>query len=111
MAAHLYNVASESIERQKTRKRDLHRDAPAQVRQVLKAAQDSAERGGARKDSAYLSRDDDGSYSISDNYERSSLILEYRNGQWTIRRMYSEAAPKRIDFEDALGNARLMFHG
>jgi hypothetical protein len=47
---------------------------------------------------------------VVDNYERfSDVILSYAHGQWSVRGMYSEARPRRITFEQALANARLMF--
>ena len=91
--------------------RPVSKRKPAQVAAVHKAAKESARRGRLPKDAAHLYQNPStGQWQIVDNYERySSAILEYDLGRWTIRRMYSEAQPLEISYQDALENARLMF--
>jgi hypothetical protein len=113
-------MAREALKRtREDLKRTTSKRKPSQVAAVHKAAKDSAKRGGLPKDTAHLYRQMTGyapditvKWQIVDNYERySNAILEYDMGaaQWTIRRMYSEAAPQKISYQDALANAQLMF--
>lgn len=59
----------------------------------------------------YVHKKSDGFWSLVDNYEQSPAILELSpDGQWTIRAMYSEKAPKPITQERAEANASMMFY-
>lgn len=85
--------------------------APREVKEVYRAAQQSAKEAGLPEDATSFSLED-GVYTIADNYERfSSHLLSWKSGGWTIRSMYSGEPSKSISHAEALENARLMFHG
>jgi hypothetical protein len=53
---------------------------------------------------------EDGTWEIADNFERfSDVILDFKDGQWTARRMYGDYPPKKISQQEAEANAKLMF--
>lgn len=85
---------------------------PAAVQKVVELARASAKRGlhpGLANKAVELDYSE-GTWSIADNFERySDLILEYKNGQWSQRFMYSDIRPSNISQAEAEGNARLMF--
>jgi len=88
---------------------------PKEVAAVRDAMQSNAERGGLSphiaKKVVYCQQEPNGTWQLCDNFERySDLILEYdSDGQWTTRRMSSDARPKKITFGEALANANLFF--
>jgi hypothetical protein len=88
-------------------------DVPAEVREVRRIAQASADRGLAStiaSKAVYCSKQRDGTWQIADNFERfSSSILEWKDGRWTIRSMFSEERPRKISQGEAEANAQLMF--
>jgi len=61
----------------------------------------------------YVEKLEDGSVSISDNYERFFSII-YRvdaNGNWYYRTMYSDMPEREYSFEKAMGDASIMYTG
>jgi len=61
---------------------------------------------------AYVSRRDDGSVEVSDNYERFfDTIYIYQDGEWKTRRLYSEQEPKNYTYEQCMADASIMFTG
>lgn len=87
---------------------------PKEVAEVRDAMRLNAERGLSphmAKKAVYCAQEPNGTWQLTDNFERySDLILEYdSDGQWTTRRMYGEARPKKITFGEALANANLFF--
>ena len=55
---------------------------------------------------------DDGSWQMSDNYERFwSLIYTYRDGEWFVRDMHSERSEKPYTFAKAMSDASMMYTG
>jgi hypothetical protein len=56
---------------------------------------------------------DDGSVTISDNYERffSSIYRVDVNGNWFIRDMFSDEGEKPYSFECAMSDASILYTG
>jgi len=90
----------------------MGKQVPEEVAAVRKAMQSNADRSlrpSIAKDAVYLHEEDDGTWQLTDNFERySDLILEYKRGQWTTRNMHSSGV-KKISFGEALANANLFF--
>ncbi len=82
----------------------------AAVRDAMQANADRSLSPDIAKEAVYLHLEDDGTWQLVDNFERfSSLILGYKDGQWTTRSMYGEERPQKITFGEALANANLFF--
>lgn len=68
----------------------------------------------------YVKRQVDGSYQISDNYERffdtiyvftPNADATHSPGEWSLRYGYSDIAPHSYTYEQAMADASIMFTG
>ena len=60
----------------------------------------------------YVKRLTDGSWQVCDNYEKFfSAIYLYKDGEWSIRHMYSELPAKPFDYYKCMLDADIMFTG
>ena len=60
-----------------------------------------------------ISQNDDGSVEISDNYEQffSTIYTYTAQGEWKVRRMYSEEAYRPYSYEKAMRDASVLYTG
>ena len=85
---------------------------PPEVERVAAFAQKSADSlsPSMAKKAVYVEHRPDGSWEISDNFERfSDLILVFKDGQWKTRYMYGDYPGRNISQAEAEANAKLMF--
>lgn len=100
-------------------KQERKNSVPRQVRKVAKAMRKNArEAWGAddpiANDVVHVSQQDDGRWTIADNYERffsTIYIYEKTSQTWTIRTMYAGDEERPYDLERALSDASIMFTG
>lgn len=102
-------------------RKQLRRNAsemPDEVRQLKEAIEaneraSSAENGmESLPDPVYAKKNSDGSWSVLDNYERFfDTIYIYRDGQWSVREMYSDEPERPYSFARAMSDARIMYTG
>lgn len=91
---------------------------PAQVRQ-LKETIEANERKSSKEngedplpDPVDVHRHSDGSWAVSDNYERFfNTVFVYRDGQWFTRTLWGDGGEKPYSFEKAMADASMMYTG
>jgi hypothetical protein len=61
----------------------------------------------------YVHSNPDGSTTISDNYERffSTIYRVDMDGNWFVRKMYSDTGEKPYTFAQVMGDASMMYTG
>jgi hypothetical protein len=87
-------------------------DPPAEVQQVVAAMIANAKSGGFDEDRVYWG-EEDGRWSVGDNYEQHSLWLVYTDGVWSYHDRFRdpEEWPMPGGFREAMGNAQIFFTG
>lgn len=94
-------------------------EIPKQVKEFVEAATANAKEAWGEdniiaKDVMFAERGEDGSWTVSDNYERFfSTIYRFdpKSGAWTIRTMYAGEPEKPYTFEKVMADASILFTG